>query len=574
MTIDVRNIISGTWIKITDIKTGAVVCKGPVKSVKTTDFVHDNMQYISTDGKWFLSLVSGAFDVEVVPQDVPVEFTTYDDYTWKYWRDSQKDTILADVYRDFGYDEIDSPCVPLVHELNEWSGLETFQSCCGHESGRMWITICVTDIGILSILLNTVRSPKDAPDLFGKFYISFGDESNSTRLHWRVPGMNQSQPISRIPQNSKGEKGCYITLTTKSIGKTAYADADRLAEKLKDLRLNDQTVKNYLIEKNNISKGCDDLMAMSQCGIFNNCNGTCKFCLIKDEGFFTLPEIYDELDKLMNNIRYIGEQEEGWTTKFSDGISLLGGELYYIKDEKYKEKFLELIDVIIEEVLLKSPNPNVKFSTVTNGYYDPEWLLFPVIDKIVNAVGAGHIDVNFSYDFKYRFKDEAHEKRVRDTINAFHDRYNYIVGVQMIMTQDVVNMINDGWLPQQFIDEKLPGNQLCFLYPHPICRGNGFTGAWNLPNFNFTRPSFLKAMTKLKKNSYKNYESFYRSVQNSSVFKYTMLYEKKKSADYDQQPVLCGGKEVFNDDCGHSVLYQCYSDCDKCILCDLEAIGL
>lgn len=313
---------------------------------------------------------------------------------------------------------------------------------------------------------------------------------------------------------------------------------------------------------------------MCQVGLFNNCNGACKFCLLKDDTFFTLEEIYTEIDRAIENIRFIAKQEDNWTNKFSNGISVLGGELFYIQDEKYKEKLLELIDVIIEEILTKSPNPHVKFSTVTNGYYDPEWLLFPVIDKIKDAVGLQHVDVNFSYDFKYRFKNEAHEQRVVDTINAFHKRYNYITGVQMILTQHVVNKIIDGWVPQDLVDERFPGNMLALLYPHPIYRGNDYSGAWNLPDFNFTRASFIKAMRILKKKAPRNFEAFYHSAHNSATYKYTMLYVKKEIGSADQLPQLSDGKEVSNDYCGHSVLYQCYSDSDKCMLCDLEGIGL
>lgn len=316
-------------------------------------------------------------------------------------------------------------------------------------------------------------------------------------------------------------------------------------------------------------------MAMCQAGLFNNCNGSCKFCLLKDEQFFTMDEIYSEIDKTIENIRFIAKQPENWTNKYSDGISILGGELFYMTDPKYKAKMMELIDVVIEEVLKKSPNPNVKFSTVTNGYYDPNNLLFPVIDRIADAVGIGHIDVNMSYDLKYRFKNEAHEKRVRDTINAFHDRYDYIVGVQMILTQDLIDkIIYEGWRPKKFIEENMPGNQLCLLYPHPIHRGNGFSGAQNLDGFNFTRSSFIKAMGILRTEDPKTYESFYRSTHNSAVFKYTMLYEKKESGDSAQAPRLCDGKEIANRRCGHSILYQCYSDTRRCMLCDLEGVGI
>lgn len=286
-----------------------------------------------------------------------------------------------------------------------------------------------------------------------------------------------------------------------------------------------------------------------------------------------MEEIYTEIDRVKENIRFIATQEDNWTTKFADGISLLGGELYYLHDEKYKEKFLELIDVIIDEILLKSPSNRCRYSTVSNGFYDPEWLLFPVIDRIVERAGIQYVDMNFSYDLMYRFKNEAHEKRVRDTINAFHDRYNYMVGVQMILTQNVIDkMVNEGWRPQKFAEETFPGCRLAFLYPHPIYRGNNYTGAKNLPHFNFDRKSFFKAMDILKREEPFTYAAFQASTRNSAVFKYTMLYVKKEAGYSTQPPILSDGKEVINPKCGHSVLYQCYSDTDRCMLCDLEGM--
>jgi pyruvate-formate lyase-activating enzyme len=89
---------------------------------------------------------------------------------------------------------------------------------------------------------------------------------------------------------------------------------------------------------------------------------------------------------------------------------------------------LLLIDDIIEKVLKVSPNPECKFSSVTNGIYDPIFL-FKVIDKIVDAVGLTKVDLNFSYDLKYRYKSEEDRLRVLKNIKLFHERYNYLVGV-------------------------------------------------------------------------------------------------------------------------------------------------
>lgn len=314
-------------------------------------------------------------------------------------------------------------------------------------------------------------------------------------------------------------------------------------------------------------------MSMVQLGLHSLCCNKCDFCLLKDNGVTTLPIILNEIRKAKENIIYISKQKDNWLTKYSDGISVLGGELFFYKEKEYKDALLSLIDTIIEYILLPNKdNKNCKFSTVTNGMYEPEWLLFPIVDKIKNAVGIEHIDVNFSYDFKYRFHDEAVKKRTEETINAFHDRYKYTCGVQMILTQDVIDMYLKGWRTYQFINDVLPGNIISFLYPHPINRGNGYTGSKNLPNFNFTRESFLKFINLVKTEEPRVFESFLFSTRNSAVFKYTMLYYKLEKGSSTQEPVLSDGKEIINTKCDHSILYKCYSDSDKCMLCDLEEI--
>ena len=317
-------------------------------------------------------------------------------------------------------------------------------------------------------------------------------------------------------------------------------------------------------------------MTMIQYGIHSKCNGCCKFCLIRDETVLSMDEIYAELERVKENIRFISTQEENWTNAYNNGVSLLGGELFFIKDEKYKQLLLEAVDVVIEEILKVSPNPNVRLSTVTNGCYDPEWLLFPFVDMVVESVGLQHIDVNFSYDLDYRFNSEEKRLRVVKTINEFHERYNYVAGIQMILTQNVIDRIlNEGWRPKDFVQELFPGNQLAFLYPHGVHRGNDFKGERELPGFFFTRESFIKTMRILKNEDPFLFEAFMKSTRNSAVFKPTGLYFKGDTGWAEQKPIYADGKEVVNKDCPlqHSSLYKCYIDSDKCMLCDLEAIN-
>ena len=314
---------------------------------------------------------------------------------------------------------------------------------------------------------------------------------------------------------------------------------------------------------------------MLQLGLHSKCCNKCDFCTIEENNLNQIDDILNEIEKAKENIKFISLCEDNWLNKFSNGISILGGEIFFIKDDRYKKAILELIDVVIEYVLIPNKdNPSCWFSTVTNGIYDPEWLLFPVVDKIVNAVGVDKVDVNFSYDFKYRFHTEESRKRCIDTINAFHKRYNYHCGVQMIVTQDVVNMYLNGWRTHHTVDELFPDNMITFLYPHPIHRGNNYAGVKNLENFNFTRESFLNFLSLLKEEEPKVFEGFLHSTRNSAIFKYTMMFDKFEKGDGKQLPRLSDGKEIINSRCNHSVLYQCYSDNDKCMLCDLEGFNL
>lgn len=299
---------------------------------------------------------------------------------------------------------------------------------------------------------------------------------------------------------------------------------------------------------------------MVQYACWSNCCNACDFCLRKERIPYSKEKQLWMLDKIKKNLDYVD-----WKDKFSYGISLLGGELYFITDEELQNSFLELIDLIIEKVLKVSNNPNCRYSTVTNGMYDPTFL-YKVIDKIVESVGIQYVDLNFSYDLKYRFHDEEKRLQVLKNINDFHKRYDYCCGVQMILTQYVINLWKEGKFDvNKFMKEEIPGNQLCFLYPHPIQTGI------KLNDFNFKRADFLQFMRYLKSANDTVYMSFLQSTKNSCTFKYTGVKERT-SNDYTEEPKLTDGKEIINDKCGHSMLYSCYADSDKCVLCDLEQL--
>ena len=305
-------------------------------------------------------------------------------------------------------------------------------------------------------------------------------------------------------------------------------------------------------------------MAMVQYDLWNNCSNSCDFCLIYRKRILNNEQMIERIDQIIDNINYVGDR---WTTQFSDGISLLGGEVYFITDLNVQEKLMKLIDHIIDKILL--PNKVLghicKYSTVTNGIYQPD-LLFRMIDRIVEKVGIEFVDVNFSYDLKYRFHTEESRLLCLENMRKFSERYNYRIGAQMVVTEYLIDMINNKEFDiGEFQNKIVPNSIVEFLYPHEVHTGKV------LDDFQFSRDKFLRFLIWLKANYYENFINYCDSINNSSIFKYTGLYI---NADWsiEIEPKLSDGKEIINPNCNHSVLYQCYKDSDKCILCDILKI--
>lgn len=297
---------------------------------------------------------------------------------------------------------------------------------------------------------------------------------------------------------------------------------------------------------------------MVQYSVWPTCNNNCKFCLREYRAVWGKPQMINRIQNIRKNIKLID-----WERDFEHGISLLGGELYFVEDIEIQNEFLLLIDDIIEYILKVSKNPLVRYSTVTNGIYNPNFL-FKVLDKINDKVGIKYADINFSYDLKYRYSTEEHRELCLENINKVHARYDYRVGVQTIVTQYFIDAVLSGeFCIDKFENEIIPGNLLTLLYPHEINTGI------KLPDFQFTRESFIEFLMFLKSNYPTHFDNFVSSTRNSSVFKYTGLKAIEKEHDFEKKPILSGGKEEITD-CGHSILYRCYSNSDECMLCDMN----
>ena len=301
---------------------------------------------------------------------------------------------------------------------------------------------------------------------------------------------------------------------------------------------------------------------MVQYGLWSNCCNKCAFCLLQDKHFYTKQEMLYWIDMTRQNLRYID-----WKRYFAYGVSTLGGEIFFVKDRDVQDAYLQLVDDIIDIVLIPCKE-TARFSFVTNGLYEPSFL-YRVVDHVKERVGIQYVDANFSYDLKYRYKNENARQLAITNINAFAERYNYEVGVQMILTQYVIEMWKRGVFDvNDYMNENFPKSNLCLLYPHPIETGE------QLDDFNFKRKDFLKFMRYLSERNPRIYRDFTNSVLNSATFKYSGLDSKSAETPPDYPPILSAGKEIIQEKCGHSTLYKCYSDSDRCVLCDLHSLNI
>ena len=304
-------------------------------------------------------------------------------------------------------------------------------------------------------------------------------------------------------------------------------------------------------------------MPMVQYGLWPNCTNNCDFCLLVDRTYRSEEERLNMLSSIKQNIKTID-----WAGKFSNGISLLGGEIYYTDSEKIKDSFLDLIKLIID-VILKPVNKAV-YSTVTNGIYDSKLLLEPTLDLFEKEGVLNQVDLNFSWDLKYRFHNEESLESMIKNINLVYEKYNIIPTVQTCLTQYLIDAHLDGTFNLfDYQKHHFPNTNIALLYPHKINTGK------ILPDFFFTRASLFRFIKYLKSiEQHEVLEHLIQSVINSSQFKYSGLYYRntvykktKSEKELYQEPTLENKQHLT--ECGHSDLYRCYADSDKCMLCDL-----
>ena len=200
------------WIKIIDKQTGNIIGAGQIQKRKDIDEnvetgILNKVTGVSFDSKWFFNeLPDKHFIIKDNPEHLIVEFKEENipDTYYKLHSSEFTDDNTADVYREWGIDELDPEVEPLVKILNEYSEMTTVSSCCGHGIRELYVDIQFYNITRIGLLCKII---------YNKFINDFRLTTKRS-----IVNINHTAPILR--------------LESIAIGKEAYQKANELVKEL------------------------------------------------------------------------------------------------------------------------------------------------------------------------------------------------------------------------------------------------------------------------------------------------------------------------------------------------------
>jgi hypothetical protein len=212
---------------IRDSETKEIIARGNVYATKIKSPVIGDVHMISFDRKVFFNVQSDRFIITSEGEgESEIPFTKWDDYSWSPWMGH--DNIPKDIYREFGIDELDPPMVEIVKELNQWRGVSTIVSCCGHGRHSAWVMVQFADIYHMSKIIYSLHS-SHFPEICGKFHIILSPDD-----HGPLPV--EDGDADRCTVDFTGEPVICLNIATRVKGEEAYSLMDKWALVLKSMR--------------------------------------------------------------------------------------------------------------------------------------------------------------------------------------------------------------------------------------------------------------------------------------------------------------------------------------------------
>lgn len=275
--------------------------------------------------------------------------------------------------------------------------------------------------------------------------------------------------------------------------------------------------------------------------IWHDCPNKCAFCSLG---------IYRKItsdDEKISNINKVIEIIKKLDKKY-DEIALIGGELFTELNENVKNKFIELLNVVIEY------NPRKCY--IMSSLLNESSLIKDVIETFKNNKDI--LMINTSWDKAFRFNEHNYEVWKKNI--KFLEDNNIQIHYETILTEKMIqSFLNDD---QETLDILLKNVDI--IRPSD---SNGYDNK-KLDGFFPKRSSFIKFLHKLKLFNRRLYDNLFALNQRASTLYIIPLNMRK---DRDAESYLEDVDEVPQEKCGHSKIYNCFSDSNGCIICDMEA---
>lgn len=283
--------------------------------------------------------------------------------------------------------------------------------------------------------------------------------------------------------------------------------------------------------------------------IWHDCPNQCEFCALGDLRKITTPQ------QKIQNINTLKSILKSIDISKYDELSLVGGELGYSIPQEVKDELLYLIGYIITEYIKENKlNKLYIMSSLMNGIGVIKDIIYKF--KINNLLDK--LSINTSYDTKWRFNSIT-KKIWEENINYIKEQ-GVSIHIETILTGDLIDkfLSNDGELLKII---------------------NGY-------NVDFIRPvsSHDRKMTEMPKNFFperKKFFAFLMKLQQEYKDLFDKLLDMKMRAStiyvlpYNGQVIRDNEHNIEDinkelSPCGHSDVFKCYSDSDRCIICDID----
>lgn len=296
-------------------------------------------------------------------------------------------------------------------------------------------------------------------------------------------------------------------------------------------------------------------MRMLQYLLWTNCNNNCRFCIRgdKSDSFKNLSDMLESVKKAKESIC-----NQDWT-KYDGGISVIGGELFYIKDEVLQDALFSLFETVVDKVL--KLRENIYLVLISNLIYDTAFLE-KVLNMFKNRGVEEQIQLHTSYDIKYRYATIDDKLLYEQNLYKIRKLYpNLAITVQNILTQYFIEQVNSGKFDiNSFEDEFMV--KFALLVP---LKSNLSS---KLSDFFPKRKDFINFLIKISSENPIVFRKFIDSAR------YAFTSKDFIDTQNDKELIPSNSAKFYapNMKCGHSDVFNCYSDSDKCMLCDIEAL--